>query len=47
MIESASESHVRRSQRERRSGLPNDYIVYLLESDFNCCERWDEFYRRE
>ena len=26
---------VRRSQRERRSVIPNDYVVYLQESDFD------------
>ena len=35
VIESVDEPPVRRSQRERRVVLPNDYIVYLLESNFN------------
>ena len=35
---------VRRSQRERRSAIPNDYVVYLQESDFDIGINEDPFH---
>ena len=34
-VEPSQSIVLRRSQRERRSAIPNDYVVYLQESDFD------------
>ena len=35
MVEEPQEVALRRSQRERRSAISDDYVVYLQESDFD------------
>ena len=35
IVDEPQETTLRRSQRERKSAIPNDYVVYLQESEFD------------